>query len=58
MIELFVFEDLTAKDTAERVNEELPGEDTEMKIDNVSQIVKRFRQRVARAARGSRDRGV
>lgn len=55
VVELFVFEDLTAKDTAEQVNDELPDEETEMKVDNVSQIAKRFRERLRELLEGTDD---
>ena len=46
VIEIFVFEDQSAEDTVERVNDAFPHLDPEMKIDNVSQIAKRFRERL------------
>jgi RNA polymerase sigma factor (sigma-70 family) len=47
VVELFVFEDLPAREAADRMNEEL-GEELErpMSVDNVNQIVSRFRKAV------------
>ncbi len=44
VVELSVFEDLEAKDVAERVNEEHPGLNPPMSVDNVHQITSRFRK--------------
>ncbi|MGI9021367.1 MAG: RNA polymerase sigma factor [Solirubrobacterales bacterium] len=46
VVRLFVFEDLDGKGTAETVNGEFPDEDPPMSVDNVAQIVRRFRERV------------
>ena len=46
VIEIFVFEDKDAAETVERVNESFPDLDPPMSIDNVSQIAKRFRERL------------
>lgn len=53
VVEVFVFEDATAEETVERVNGELPGLDTPMSIDNVSQIARRFRVRLKDELTGS-----
>jgi len=55
VVELFVFADMSAKDVAEQVNLELPDEETEMKVDNVSQIAKRFRKRLRELLEGAAD---
>ncbi|MFN8161679.1 MAG: RNA polymerase sigma factor [Solirubrobacterales bacterium] len=49
VVEIYVFEDLSAKQTAQRVNmSENPKPDTPMTEANVHQIAKRFRQRLRR----------
>jgi RNA polymerase sigma factor (sigma-70 family) len=47
VVDLFVFDDLPAREAAERINEEL-GEELArpMSVDNVNQIVSRFRKAV------------
>ena len=44
VIELNVFEDLDATETAERVNDEFPDLDPPMSEANVHKIVSRFRK--------------
>ena len=46
VIEVFVFEDKTAADTVADVNERFEDLDPPMSVDNVSQIAKRFRERL------------
>ncbi len=46
VIEIFVFEDQAATDTAAQVNAKFPELNPPMSIDNVSQIAKRFRERL------------
>ncbi len=46
VIDLFIFEDATGQDTVDTVNAEFPDEDPPMTVDNVAQIVKRYRERV------------
>lgn len=47
VVDRFAFEDLPARETADRVNEELGDElDPPMSVDNVNQIVSRFRKAV------------
>lgn len=46
VIEIFVFEDQAAADAAARVNDKHPELNPPMSIDNVSQIAKRFRERL------------
>jgi RNA polymerase sigma factor (sigma-70 family) len=46
VIELYVFEDLSADDTADQVNAEFPDSNPKMSVDNVQQIKARFKKRV------------
>ncbi len=46
VIDAFVFEDRDAAETVAQVNERFPDLDPPMSIDNVSQIAKRFRERL------------
>lgn len=49
VVELFIFEDLSAQEVADQVNDEFdsqPELTTPMTIDNVSQIARRFRESV------------
>jgi len=58
VIELFIFEDLAAQETADQVNRELEGDPelkTPMSVDNVSQIARRFRQTVRRMLEEAQD---
>ncbi len=43
VVDLFVFERLSAQETVDQVNDEYPDLDPPMSVDNVSQIAKRFR---------------
>jgi RNA polymerase sigma factor (sigma-70 family) len=45
VVDLFVFDDLPARETADRINDELGDElERPMSVDNVNQIVSRFRK--------------
>lgn len=46
VVDLFIFEDQTGQDTVDRTNEAFPDEEPPMSVDNVAQIVRRFRERV------------
>jgi RNA polymerase sigma factor (sigma-70 family) len=46
VIELYVFEDLSAENTADQVNTEFPDSNPQMSVDNVQQIKARFKKRV------------
>ncbi len=46
VVNLFIFEDDTGQGTVDKVNAEFSDEDPPMSVDNVAQIVKRFRERV------------
>jgi RNA polymerase sigma factor (sigma-70 family) len=46
VVEVFVFDAATAEEAVAAVNGELPDLDPPMSIDNVSQIARRFRQRL------------
>ncbi len=51
--QLYVFEDLGAQETADRVNEEFPDRDTPMTVDNVHKIASRFRKDLRDELEGS-----
>ena len=58
VIELFIFEDLSAQETADAVNEELDGHQdlgTPMTVDNVSQIARRYRETVRKMLEEAQD---
>ena len=45
-VELYVFEDLSAEDASNQVNDEFPDSNPKMSVDNVQQIAHRFRKRL------------
>ena len=58
VIELFIFEDLSAQESADGVNEQMDGHadlGTPMTVDNVSQISRRYRETVRKMLEDAQD---
>ena len=51
-VELYVFEDLSAADAADQVNEEFPDSNPKMSVDNVQKIKSRFKKRLRKLLEG------
>jgi DNA-directed RNA polymerase specialized sigma24 family protein len=52
-VELYVFEDLSAADTADQVNKEFPDSNPKMSVDNVQKIKSRFKKRFRKLLEGA-----
>ena len=52
-VELYVFEDQSGEETANRINQEFPASNPKMSVDNVQKIASRFRKQLRKLLEGA-----